>query len=69
MRLTPLKYPFTESRDWRMLVTSVIHQNVAMENSISKPHKDPKFSKKNSHLRRLKPKKWNSAELKHFEKK
>ena len=25
------------SRDWRMLITSVINQNVDMENSISKP--------------------------------
>ena len=32
-----LKRSFTESRDWCMLVTSVIHQNVAMEKSFSKP--------------------------------
>ena len=51
-----------------MLGTSDIHQNGAMKESISKPQEDSKFTKKIIHLRWLKPIKWNSAKLKHFEK-
>ena len=39
-----LKRWFAESRDWYMQVTSVIHQNVAMKDSMAKPDEDPKFS-------------------------
>ena len=52
-----------------MLVTSVIYQNVAMKIPFQNHKGTSNFQKKIPLLRRLKPKKWNGAKLKHFEKK